>query len=114
MTKRGRDLAIGVAVAGLLGIVSWQAGLPGPAVLTAMVTGLCASWWVLEPIPIPATSLIPFGVFPLTGVLTSKQVAASYGHHLILLLMGGFMLSAAIEKSGAHKRMALGMVRLTG
>ena len=114
MTKRSRDLAIGVLVAGALGFAAYQAGLAAPAILTAMTTGLCACWWVLEPIPIPATSIIPFGIFPLTGVLTSQEVAASYGHHLILLLMGGFMLSAAIEKSGAHRRMALGMVRLTG
>jgi len=69
---------------------------------------------VLEPVPIPVTSLVPFGAFPLVGVLSHKQVAASYGHHMILLLMGGFMLSTAVEHSGVHRRLALGMVRLAG
>jgi len=114
MSRRSRDLGIGVVVAVAAAAAAWQAGLGARAALTAATTGLCASWWVLEPIPIPATSLIPFGIFPLTGVLSSKQVATSYGHHLILLLMGGFMLSAAIERSGAHRRLALGMVAITG
>ncbi len=114
MTPRALSLVIGFFVAAALAFACWQAGLESGAALTAAVTGLCACWWVLEPIPIPATSLIPLAVFPLTGVLNSKQLAASYGHHLIMLLMGGFMLSLAIEKSGAHRRMALGMVRLTG
>jgi len=33
---------------------------------------------------------------------------------VILLLMGAFMLSKAIEKSGVHERFALGMIRLVG
>ncbi len=76
-------------------------------------TGLvCAVFWVLQPVPIPVTSLIPFAVLPLFGVLDHKQVARSYGHTLVLLLMAGFMLSNAIESSGAHRRLALGMASL--
>jgi sodium-dependent dicarboxylate transporter 2/3/5 len=36
------------------------------------------------------------------------------GSHVILLLMGAFMLSKAIERSGAHQRLAVYMVRLVG
>ena len=50
----------------------------------------------------------------MVGVLTTKQVASSYGNWLILLMLGGFMLSAALEKSRAHRRIALGMVNLFG
>jgi sodium-dependent dicarboxylate transporter 2/3/5 len=88
--------------------------LPSEAVWTAIVTTLCAVWWVLEPIPIPATSLIPFALFPLVGVATHKEVGAAYGHTLILLLLGGFILSKAVETVGAHRRIAFAMVRLTG
>jgi sodium-dependent dicarboxylate transporter 2/3/5 len=41
-------------------------------------------------------------------------VAQAYGSPLILLLLGGFLLSKAMEHSGAHRRIALGMVRLFG
>lgn len=87
----------------------------GPAAgWAAGVAVLCAIWWVVEPIPIPATSLIPMAVFPLVGVVSAKQVGQAYGHPLILLLLGGFILSTALEKSGVHRRLALGMIRLCG
>ena len=82
--------------------------------LTAGLTVLCALWWIFEPIPIPATSMIPLGVMPLLGILDGKQVAKAYGDPLIILLMGGAMLSKAMEKSGAHRRIALGLVNLFG
>ena len=82
--------------------------------LTGGLTALCALWWIFEPIPIPATSMIPLGVMPLVGILDGKQVAQAYGDPLIILLMGGAMLSKAMEKSGAHRRVALAMVNLFG
>ncbi len=89
-------------------------GWGSSACMAAGLTALCALWWVFEPIPIPATSLIPLGVFPLLGILDGKQVALAYGSPLIILLMGGAMLSKAMEKSGAHRRLALGMVNVFG
>jgi sodium-dependent dicarboxylate transporter 2/3/5 len=91
-----------------------QAGFEPAAAYTLAVTVLCVLWWVFEPIPIPATSLLPLALLPLLGVITSKQVAQSYGHPLILLLLGGFILSTALEKNGAHRRIALTMVRAFG
>ena len=67
--------------------------------LVGGLTTLCALWWIFEPIPIPATSMIPLGVFPLLGILDGKQVAQAYGDPLIILLMGGAMLSKAMEKA---------------
>ena len=84
------------------------------ASITAAVTLLCATWWIFEPVPIPFTSLIPLAVFPLLGVLTPSQVGQSFGSPLILLLMGGFMLSTAMADSGAHRRIALFMVNVFG
>jgi sodium-dependent dicarboxylate transporter 2/3/5 len=114
MSKRARGLLIGAAVALAAGCAALALDLGVPAAWTAAITGLCAAWWVLEPVPIPVTSLVPFGAFPMVGVLDHRQVAASYGHTMILLLMGGFMLSTAVEHSGVHRRLALGMVRAAG
>ena len=80
------------------------ASLSGDACWTAGVTALCATWWLSEALPIPVTSLIPFAAFPLLGVLDHKDVAHAYGHYLILLLLGGFILSKAVESSGTHRR----------
>ena len=84
------------------------------AAITASVTALCALWWIFEPVPIPFTSLIPLALFPLLGVLTPSQVGQSFGSPLILLLMGGFMLSTAMADSGAHRRIAMFMVNVFG
>lgn len=89
-------------------------GWSNDAAITAGVTVVCALWWIFEPVPIPFTSLIPLAVLPLFGVLTPNEVGQSFGSPLILLLMGGFMLSTAMADSGAHRRIALYMVNLFG
>jgi sodium-dependent dicarboxylate transporter 2/3/5 len=81
---------------------------------TAGVTIWCLLWWISEPIPIPVTSMLPMGLLPLLGVLDGLQVAQAYGSPLILLLLGGFILSKAMEYSGAHYRVAMFMVSLFG
>lgn len=108
------SLFVGPVAAVALTFVMISFGWTQQGALTAGLTLLCALWWIFEPIPIPATSMIPLGVFPLVGILDGKQVALAYGDPLILLLMGGAMLSKAMEKSGAHRRLALYLVNLFG
>jgi sodium-dependent dicarboxylate transporter 2/3/5 len=91
-----------------------QFGLADKPAIAAGITLLTVIWWVTEAIPIPATSLVPFALLPLFGIVDHKTVASSLGSHVILLLMGAFMLSTALVKSGAHERMAVYMVRLVG
>ena len=107
-------LFIGPLLAALVGFVLHLAGQPAPICWMASITTLCAAWWITEPIPIPATSLIPLALLPLTGVLDRAAVANAYGNYLILLLMGGFMLSRAMEKSGTHEKVALVIMRVIG
>jgi len=102
-----------VAALGLFLLLTGQ-GWSQASAITASVTLLCATWWVFEPVPIPFTSLIPLALFPLFGVLTPAQVGQAFGSPLILLLMGGFMLSTAMSDSGAHRRIALYMVNIFG
>ncbi|MDC9729315.1 MAG: SLC13 family permease [Methyloprofundus sp.] len=87
---------------------------PSELAWTVAITLLTIILWVTEAIPIPVASLIPFALFPFAGVLTHKQVSAALGSHVILLLMGGFMLSKSLEKSGIHRRLAIYMVKLIG
>lgn len=114
MQTKGLLIVCGPLLALLLGLVlAWQ-GQPLPIVWTASITLLTAFYWITEALPIPATSLIPFAAFPLSGVLTHQQAASSLGSHVIILLMGAFMLSKALEKSNVHSRFAFYMVSLTG
>jgi len=100
------------AIAAALSISA--SGFERDMAIVAFVAVLCIVWWVFEPIPIPVTSLLPLALLPLTGVLTPAEVGQAYGSPLILLLLGGFLLSKSMEHSGAHKRIAIGMVRLFG
>jgi len=101
-----------LAAAGAVGFIG--AGHGHGMAVVGFIAVLCVLWWVFEPIPIPVTSLLPLAVLPLTGVLTPAEVGQAYGSPLILLLLGGFLLSKALEHSGAHRRIALGMVNLVG
>lgn len=108
-------LPLGPIVALLAGSLMWFSTGDDPAAsITLAVTVWTVIWWIFEPIPIPATSLIPLALLPLFGVLTPQEVGAAYGHPLVLLLMGGFLLATALERSGAHRRIALTMVRAFG
>jgi sodium-dependent dicarboxylate transporter 2/3/5 len=107
-------LIIGPLIAAAVFFSLQNAGWDTGACWTGFVATLCAVWWIFEPVPIPVTSLIPIALLPFFGVLTPAQVGAAYGSPLVLLLMGGFILSTAMEKSGAHRRVALNMVNLFG
>ncbi|HIE88747.1 MAG TPA: SLC13/DASS family transporter [Pseudomonadales bacterium] len=114
LSKNFIGLTLGPLLAAVAFFTLQSFGWQGTACWTATITVICAVWWIFEPIPIPATSLIPLATLPIIGVLTPAQVGESYGSPLVLLLMGGFILSTAMEKSGAHRRVALGMVNLFG
>ena len=88
--------------------------IPQEQLIVLIVACICAFLWVTELIPIAVTSLFPFVFFPLFGIVEGKIVAQSYGHPMILLLMGGFILSSALEHSGVHKRFALGIISFLG
>ncbi len=73
-----------------------------------------ALWWLTEAIPIPATALLPLVLFPALGILSMGDAAAPYAQDLIFLFMGGFMIAAAMERWGLHKRIALNVMAATG
>lgn len=115
MTKTNLFLWLGP----LIGLLSYYfslniGGFTEPAAITAGVTVLTVIWWVSEALPIPVTSIVPFALLPLFGVLTHQEASSALGSHVILLLMGAFMLSKSLERSGVHKRLAILMVNAIG
>lgn len=73
-----------------------------------------AIWWITEAIPIPATSLLPLFLLPVTGALNSNTVTSAYGDDIIFLFLGGFFIATAMEKWNLHKRMALAIIDFVG
>ncbi|WP_222918451.1 SLC13 family permease [Natrinema sp. SYSU A 869] len=89
-------------------------GLSAAGKAVAAVTAWVAVWWMSEAIPIPATSLLPIVLFPLTGALPVAETTPSYGHPLIFLFMGGFFLAMAMQRWGLHRRIALRTIKAVG
>jgi sodium-dependent dicarboxylate transporter 2/3/5 len=115
MTKTNLFLWLGPLIGGLAYYISLNiGGFTEPAAITAGVTVLTVIWWVSEALPIPVTSIVPFALLPLFGVLTHQEASSALGSHVILLLMGAFMLSKSLERSGVHKRLAILMVNAIG
>ena len=78
------------------------------------VAALMITWWVTEALPMPVVALMPLILFPLLNISDIKSVAPNYMDSVIFLFMGGFMLGLAIEKWNLHRRIALGIVKITG
>ena len=78
------------------------------------VVALMAIWWVGEGTSLALTALLPLVLFPMLGIMPSKQVAPNYANHLIFLFLGGFMIALAMEKWNFHKRLALWIINAMG
>jgi len=78
------------------------------------LAGWMAIWWIGEPVPLGATSLLPLVLFPLLGVSSAKDAAAPYANELVFLFLAGFLLAAALERWNAHSRIAYAIVGAIG
>jgi sodium-dependent dicarboxylate transporter 2/3/5 len=89
-------------------------GLNDSAWKTLGAALLMAIWWITEPIPIPATALLPLFLFPLLGLGTIREVAAPYANPLVFLFLGGFIIALAMQKWNLHKRLAINLIGALG
>ncbi len=89
-------------------------GLAFKAKLVLAIAALMISWWVLDAMPLPVVALVPIVLFPLLNISSLKEVTKSYADSIIFLFMGGFFIGIAIEKWNLHKRIALGIINITG
>ncbi|MBT3921290.1 MAG: SLC13/DASS family transporter, partial [Nitrospina sp.] len=104
----------GVVVFLALLILPAPEGLNPGAQRMLAVTAIMAIWWIGEGTSLAVTALLPLILFPLLGILPSKQVAPNYANHLIFLFLGGFMIALAMEKWNFHKRLALWIISSLG
>lgn len=63
-------------------------------------------WWITEIVPLWVTALLPVILFPVFGIMKGETAASFYFNDIAMLLLGGFLLAIAVEKSGLHKRIA--------
>jgi solute carrier family 13 (sodium-dependent dicarboxylate transporter), member 2/3/5 len=106
---RAISLAAGPAAWLILRFVAPKA-LPPAAGHVLGIAGWMAVWWISEPVPLGATSLLPLVLFPLLGVASAKDSASPYANELVFLFLAGFLLAAALERWNAHSRIAYAIV----
>ncbi|MBB3990080.1 SLC13 family permease [Croceicoccus naphthovorans] len=114
MTSRRIGFWLGLALMAVTIVLPPPAGMEPPAWYMAGLVCWMAAWWMTQAIPLSATALLPFIVLPLAGVSGAKAVASSYYSPIIFLILGGAMLALAIERTGLHRRLARGLVRMGG
>ena len=87
----------------------------GPAARRLLfVVGLTTSSWLLAAMPIAGASLLPLALLPILGVRSTASLTSGYGHPILWLFGGGFVLAQAVERCGLHRRLALGIVGRLG
>lgn len=100
--KRSMRQNIGLILGPILFFVTFFGlspdGMPTEALAVLASTLWIATWWVTEAIPIPATSLLPIILFPITGAVEDPGIVTpNYGDKNIFLFLGGFIIAIAME-----------------
>ena len=88
--------------------------LPREGAQVLGIAGWMAVWWLAEPIPLGATSLLPLVLFPVLGVASAREAAAPYANEIVYLFLAGFLLAAALERWNAHARIAFSLIAIIG
>jgi solute carrier family 13 (sodium-dependent dicarboxylate transporter), member 2/3/5 len=114
MTAKQIGLWGGIAVFLLMLLLGPPASMASPAWHVAALTILMAIWWMTEALPLTATALLPFLALPFMGVMSAGDVAKEYYSPILFLILGGAFFALAIERTGMHRRIALGILGFAG
>jgi len=104
----------GIVVFILVALMKTPSGMEEGAKITLALLLWMAIWWATEAVPLPITSLLPLVILPIFKVIGAKDIAKSYMSQEIMLFVGGFFISEALEESGLHTRFSLGLINLIG
>jgi anion transporter len=102
--------AVGILLSLILAILLWVLPLPGNLSVagrkTLVVTLFTVVWWVFSIIPPAYATLMMLLGYLLLGLATPEVVFRIWTLPLMWLIIGSFLISAAVTKSGLAQRVA--------
>ncbi len=69
---------------------------------------------ITEPIPLPGVAIYILVMEVVLGIGNPEEISKSFMNDAVFFIMGSLMLAVAIVQQGWDKRIALGIIRLTG
>jgi sodium-dependent dicarboxylate transporter 2/3/5 len=81
--------------------------------ILAAILSCVVFYWITEPIPLPMTALLGTAFCVLAGLGTAKSIFASYGHPIIFLFIGSFLIAEAMVVHGVDRKVAEWMLSLS-
>ncbi|MBQ9284265.1 MAG: anion permease, partial [Acidaminococcaceae bacterium] len=66
-----------------------------------------AAWWILRPVNIAVTSLLPIVINALFGLIPNSQVISQYFSEICILLLGSDMICMTWSSTGLDKRLSV-------
>ena len=105
-------LWLSAVLAALLFFAPPPSGLSLQGWQTLLLMGYTVSLWATEAIEPPLTALLVMVLFSLMGILTFPKAVAGFGDTTIWLLLGVYIISAAMRESGLDRRIALNMLNI--
>ncbi len=106
--KRETGLILAPVVASVLYMLPLDMNSEAQIVLAIM--GFCLVFWLTEVIPLSMTALLGVSIAVVLGITSIKEAFLSFGHPVILLFIGSFLIAQAMTKHGLDRRFALNLL----
>ncbi|NER35472.1 MAG: SLC13/DASS family transporter [Oscillatoria sp. SIO1A7] len=101
------------AIYGLV-LVLPMPGVEWEARLSLAVFGVAVFLWGTNILPLPVTGIIVLLLLPASGAVSHEDAYAYFGNRAVFFILGAFILSSPIVRSGLSTRIALAVVSRFG
>jgi sodium-dependent dicarboxylate transporter 2/3/5 len=107
-------LGAGLAAAAAIYVAPGADGLTPQGQAACAIFLACTTLWLTNAIPVGITGLLAVALLGLTRAMSPADAFAAVGSSAVFFIIGVFILSAALVRSGLSTRLALRFLRVFG